>query len=219
MLFKTEKNIFSVSEQYFNKAHKNSDFRRAKDSWRATTWVVEASSLRGYPKLVAIIIASHYNKNKGYAYISHETLAEEAGVSAATINRAIRDIKLSGEWIVISGRKDWDKSGKKQGHTANKYLPLAPNPNDTLNSSGKWISWLKLKIKEDVIKNPKVGDSFKEPRTKYLEHYKEYVSDYERLTMWFRGGVKDPDMLDIYPDDIWVAPIPSAEDAEGEIPW
>ena len=200
MLLETENNIFSESERYFNKAHKNSDFRRAKDSWRATTWVVAASRLRGYPKLVAIIIASHYNKSKGYAYISHTTLAEEAGVSAATINRAIQDIKRSGEWIVISGRKDWDKTGKKKGHTANKYVPLAPKRDDKIDHNGKWISWLKLEIEEDVRTNPKVGDSFKKDRIKYLEHYKEYVSDRDRLTMWFRGGTKDPNMLDIFPE-------------------
>lgn len=199
------KNIFNLSKNYFYNAHKNSDFKRAKDSWRATTWVVEASSLEGYPKLVAIIIASHYNKAKGYAYISHETLHREAGVSNATINRAIRSIKLSGEWIVISGRKDWDRSGQKKGHTANKYVPLAPRAKDRSTYGGKWISWLKIEIEnkmEAKTKGPKNSNRFKyysaEDEVEYLAYYKEYVSDHDRLTMWFRGGKKDPDKLDIY---------------------
>lgn len=187
------KNIFTVSNRHFHGANESLDIRRAKDSWRATTWVIEHSALAGHAKLIAAIIASCYNTKKGYAFPSHSWLADESGLSKSTVNRAIQDIKLSGEWIVISGRKNW--AGNKGGQTSNKYIPLAPkDKTDIMNKRGKWVSWLRIEIINNIKSGKEANDL---PQTvsnqEFLSYYKKYVSDPKRRAIWLRGWSDDWD--------------------------
>lgn len=93
-------------------------------SWDVEKWVRKNSRLLGSNFLVSLTVAFFHSRQRGYAFPTIETLASAARVSEKTAKRAIREMKDSGEWIVVSGRGGPDAPGFVSAR-ANRYYPTA----------------------------------------------------------------------------------------------
>lgn len=119
-------------------------YRIAQNSWKLVDWIAKRSILKGNAKLVSMQIASYYSPKVGYSFPSYEDIINSAGVSYGTVARAIRDMKLSGEWIVISAR-----SAPRSRHTNNRYYYLGPvNSDNGIEFGGEEIIYKKNRIDE-----------------------------------------------------------------------
>jgi hypothetical protein len=93
-------------------------------SWDIEKWVRKNSSLVSSSFLVALTVAYFHNQQKGYSFPTIERLSNESRVSEKTVKRAIKDMKDSGEWEILTGRGGPD--GKRYGQArANRYYPTA----------------------------------------------------------------------------------------------
>lgn len=110
------------------------NYRMFKGSFQLLAWISIYSSLRNHSRIVALEIASYYNKNLAYCYPNYEAIAEKTGLSHSSISRAIKEIKLSGEWIVIH-----TPVKNKVRTISSRYYPLSPLEGDKINKLGEWI--------------------------------------------------------------------------------
>lgn len=107
----------STVEVYFHKTKKYpNNAPIPQNSWKLTEWIAKNSILRGNAKLVAMQVASYYNPKLGYSYPTYTDLINKTGLGYGTVSRAIKEMKLSGEWIVISAA--WSQESR---HTNNRY--------------------------------------------------------------------------------------------------
>jgi hypothetical protein len=120
---KNPRTIFDLSKNYFDVQHIDRPYiRKARSSWKLVDWVVQYSGLTTpSSRLVAATIASYYSKDKGYAFPSAPYVCLKANVSRATFTRAVKEMKLSGEWLVLP-----IKIQKEKKEISNRYIPLAP---------------------------------------------------------------------------------------------
>lgn len=123
----TTKTIYEISESYFDAtALTRCNFiRKPKTSWRLVDWVMAHSSLEGNSKLVAGAISTFYNKKLGYAYPTALHIGAMTGLSRSSIDRAVRDMKLSGEWVIVN-----IKDINTINQTVNRYIPMSPAISD-----------------------------------------------------------------------------------------
>ncbi len=78
----------------------------------------EDCRLKSSDKIVAQVIAEHFNPKFGYAFPSQETIAKKAGLSIATVERSIRRLKQTG-WLEV----------RRVGvRISARYFLTAPNP-------------------------------------------------------------------------------------------
>lgn len=96
-----------------------------RSSWDVEKWVREHSKLRGYDFLVSLTIASMHNQRKGYAFPTMERLVKESRTSESTIKRAIKHMRDSGEWIILSGSGGPERDSGQFTARANRYYPTA----------------------------------------------------------------------------------------------
>jgi len=69
-------------------------------------------------KVIAQVIAEHFNLKIGYAFPSQETIAKKAGLSIATVERSVRRLKQTG-WLEV----------RRVGvRISARYFLTAPNP-------------------------------------------------------------------------------------------
>lgn len=101
------------------------EHRKPHTSWKLTDWVMRHSNLKGTNKLVSAQIASLYNKDEGYSYPTYEQIMQLTGISYSSVSRAIKAMKLSGEWIVINTSQELYSR-----HTNNRYYYLSPTKLD-----------------------------------------------------------------------------------------
>ena len=84
-------------------------------SFEWVRWVKSQKGLRPPEKAVLGWIADYYNDEKGYAWPSQETLAEDTGYNRSTISRACRSLQEKG---LLS----WEKNMRSSGHfSSNRY--------------------------------------------------------------------------------------------------
>lgn len=96
---------------------KNFYLLKAKSSWQLTTWILKYSDLKPTARLVSAHLSVFYNLDRGTCHPTFDTLQRVTGLSRATVNKAVREIEQSREWIVI----------KPGSHRANQYIPNVPN--------------------------------------------------------------------------------------------
>lgn len=127
--------VFSSTNFYYE------NIRKPQTSWKLVSWIVRFSSLESNSKLVAAAIGSFYNVKNGYAHPSYDAISKRTGLGLTTIYKAVSEMKLSGEWIVIpiTGQNLWKKN--------NRYIPLHPIvvapgslSSDRVNENGLWRS-------------------------------------------------------------------------------
>lgn len=148
--------IYNTSLNYFKKEDYYPDHlhRIPQNSWKLVEWITKYSSLKGSSKLVSIQIAGYYNPKLGYSYPSYDDIMRETGLSYPTISRCIQDMKLSGEWFIIS-----TASSPNSRHTNNRYFYLSPTPDSKcLNNEIGYTQW--------------------EPETTYstIQEYRTYIA-------------------------------------------
>ena len=84
-------------------------------SFEWVRWVKSQKGLRPPEKAVLGWIADYYNDEKGYAWPSQETLAEDTGYNRSTISRACSSLQEKG---LLS----WEKNMRSSGHfSSNRY--------------------------------------------------------------------------------------------------
>lgn len=86
-------------------------------------WHMKNSSLTGTSWSVALVIAMHHNKARGYAFPTIDKLVTDTPFSRRSIARAIQEMKDSGEWHITSGRGG-PMSNSRVIARANRYYPL-----------------------------------------------------------------------------------------------
>jgi hypothetical protein len=90
-------------------------------SFQLSNWILRYSSLTRYSKLLALELSAYYRHDLGYCFPNYEHLAQDMGISERTVGEAIKDMKLSGEWLVIRHPET-----KKVRTVSNRYYPLTP---------------------------------------------------------------------------------------------
>lgn len=106
-------------------------------SWDVEGWVRKNSTLTGTAFLVALTAASLHSRRRGYAFPSIEHLAACSRVSTKTVQRAIEQMRDSGEWIIVTGRGG-TQSNNFATARANRYYPtakLAGHDSETTDTS------------------------------------------------------------------------------------
>jgi biotin operon repressor len=82
-------------------------------------------------KLTLLCLAEHENPEYGYAFPSHETIAERTGQSVRTVQSHLKTLKLSG---AISVEKRRSNNGR---HLRNVYVLHVPG--DYRESDPEWM--------------------------------------------------------------------------------
>lgn len=95
---------------------------RGVPSWKVEGWVRNNSVLTGTAFLVALTVASMHSATRGYAFPSLATLSRASRVSMKTTQRALDQMKESGEWVIDPGRGG-KVSTKFAPARANRYYP------------------------------------------------------------------------------------------------
>jgi len=140
------KSLFSPKE---NKRQRdlNYEYFKPTGSYQLVSWMFKYSNLKRHARLIALEIAAHYNPKKGYAWPTYEMLMKETGMKERTINNAIQEMKLSGEWLVVPiAVNSYARA------VSNRYYPLTPisqdsfiknhelyNKKDDFNQDNKWV--------------------------------------------------------------------------------
>jgi hypothetical protein len=134
-IFNEADKVFSSTQLYYE------NIRKPQTSWKLVSWIIRFSSLQSNSKLVSAAIGSFYNVKNGYAHPSYDAISKRTGLGLTTIYKAVSEMKLSGEWIVIpiTGQNLWKKN--------NRYIPLHPAVKTTggmsadhVNENGLWMS-------------------------------------------------------------------------------
>lgn len=180
MFLKENNLIYKESNTYFLKSYVVPGMvRLPKSSFHLSQWVLRHSSLEGSDKLVAATIATYAGTKIGqYAHPSIAQIAATSGRSSMTVNRAIEKMKLSGEWLIFSGRR---KDFGKGGAIANSYIPLAPKFDDLsarIKHHPNMHQWETSWFKDLIISRIPVGLQEDEQTLfpeRYLEEYKKFV--------------------------------------------
>lgn len=147
MKIRKKESIYEISTTYFSETYQNFDddgettinyFRGASSSFKLVAWVMQFSSLRGSDKLVAATIASYYGYKRKYCFPTYQQIADDTGFSYGTISKGIKNMKLSGEWVV-----------KRRGlsivrRSNNCYAPLAPLKDDLRDKDN--MNWIPSKM-------------------------------------------------------------------------
>lgn len=143
--------IYELSTSYFETQplKKLSYLRKAKSSWKLVDWVIRCSGLTGNAKLVAAAISSFYDKKLGYAYVSFRNIEAMTGLSESSITRAVRAMRISGEWVVINIEPLEDGAKKKSYTTWRRYIPLSPLKED----DKKDLNYLNEKFNAKNVRN------------------------------------------------------------------
>lgn len=125
MRYNNADEIITISNRYFETtpSELGSMFREPKASWKLVDWVVKYSLLTGNSKLVASTIASFYSKKNKTAIVSLDKIRAATGLSEGTINKSIKEMKLSGEWLIYT------VDSKEKYSTFQRYVPLSPTSN------------------------------------------------------------------------------------------
>lgn len=90
-------------------------------SWQVYNLHCANSRLRGKAQRVAAHLAMRHNKTAGYAFPPITEIMAACNLSRASVDRAIAEIKASGEWIVVTGRGGIPG----QAWVSNRYYPSA----------------------------------------------------------------------------------------------
>lgn len=72
-------------------------------------WLLYSADITANAKLVYVVIQSHVD-DRGTAYPSRETIAAEAGLSVATVKRAVRELQQIGVVAAVPRR---DRAGRQ----------------------------------------------------------------------------------------------------------
>lgn len=159
-------------------------------SWKLTDWVIRFSNLKGKAKLVSAQIASFYNAKDKYSYPTYDDLMKSTGLSHSSIKRAIKEMKLSGEWLVIATNQT-----SYVRHTNNRYFYLAPTQYDKFMSddefSQKIESFNELKAEKPfsslTVEELKTYPRLWEPRITFstLEQYDIFRKRITKSNNWY----------------------------------
>lgn len=158
------KSIYEMSIPYFHTNKDTPDDRRkAKGSFHLISWVIAHSSLYGSSKLIAATVAYHYNTDRGISFPSMETIRKRTGYNKRTIEKGIREMEESGEWILS---KDSASVSKR---IYNIYTPLSPEKTDIMAG----LLWESSRMTDEyrVILNKR-----KSSRLQQAENYQRRIS-------------------------------------------
>lgn len=95
---------------------------RGVTSWKVERWVRSNSELKGTAFLVALTVASFHSARRGYAFPSIKLIAQASRVSITTVQRALEQMRETGEWEIDTGRGG-KNSHNYAGARANRYYP------------------------------------------------------------------------------------------------
>lgn len=101
---------------------------RGLDPITLMKWIVEHSQVSSTAQHLAMILAFGYYRTDGAAFPSADQLAKDMNASVRTVRRAIKELRESGEWVVIPGRGS--RSNIKRSHynqyPSSLYYPQPP---------------------------------------------------------------------------------------------
>lgn len=91
------------------------------DGFTLARWIKDHSTLSPSARYTATMLAIHYyNAERGVSFPSLTTLVEATGLGISTIQRALKELVSSGEWVVVPG------NGNRRSITRD-YMGDVPN--------------------------------------------------------------------------------------------